>query len=106
MPWAGCFPKVGIPLARAAPCSLAAMYWLPILSAGLGDISFSHSHDQRYQLSRIQAGTLDYGYSHDAAGQVTGITGPASPVLEPGVEQLEVNPDSNQLTARGRRLQL
>ena len=44
-------------------------------SASLGSLSMTRSYDQRYQITRIQAGGLEYTYTRDKAGQVTGVSG-------------------------------
>lgn len=68
-------------------------------SASLGDLTLSRSYDQRYQVSRIQAGSLDYTYSLDQAGQVTGITGIPVSATTGGTETATISPDNNQLAA-------
>ena len=73
----------------------------PVQGMTLGGVNLSRSHDQRYQLSRIQAGSLDYSYSRNAAGQVTGIEGLATPVVASGSESSTIDASNNQLAVRG-----
>ena len=73
----------------------------PVQGMQLGNITQSRSYDQRYQLSRIQAGSLDSVYTRNAAGQVTGIEGLATPGVESGSESYTIDAASNQLAVRG-----
>ena len=66
-----------------------------------GVLPLTRTFDQRYQLNRIQAGTVDIQYTRDAAGQVTNVTGIAEPSLPVGSETYTVNSANNQMTARG-----
>ena len=52
-------------------------------------------------MSRIQAGSLDYSYSRNAAGQVTGIEGLATPRVASGSESSTIDATNNQLAVRG-----
>ena len=45
------------------------------------------------------AGSLDYTYSLDQAGQVTGITGIPVSATTGGTETATISPDNNQLAA-------
>ena len=69
----------------------------PVRSASLGSLTLSSSHDQRYQVSRIQAGGLDYTYTRDQAGQVTAIAGVPVPATTGATETATISPDNNQL---------
>ena len=72
----------------------------PVQSLTLGNgVQVERSYDQRYQVSRILADSADYGYSRDAAGQVTSISGIEEPNLENGLTTYAINPENNQLTA-------
>ena len=72
----------------------------PVQSLTLGNgVQAERSYDQRYQVSRILADSADYGYSRDAAGQVTSISGIEEPNLENGLTTYAINPENNQLTA-------
>ena len=73
----------------------------PVQGMQLGNITQSRSYDQRYQASRIQAGSLDSVYTRNAAGQVTGIEGLATPGVESGSESYTIDAASNQLAVRG-----
>ncbi len=70
----------------------------PMRSAQLGTLNLAKTFDQRYQLSRIQAGTLEYNYTRDAAGQVTGITGLPTPTTTGVAETATINPANNQIS--------
>ena len=45
----------------------------PLKSAALGSVSLTRNYDQRYNATRIKAGSLDYAYTRDAGGHVTSI---------------------------------
>ena len=66
-----------------------------------GVLPLTRTFDQRYQMSRIQAGNVDVQYTRDAAGRVTNVTGIAEPTLTVGTEAYSVNSSNNQMTARG-----
>ena len=66
--------------------------------ARLGTINLARTFDQRSQISHSQAGTLDYGYTRDAAGQVTGITAPPTPTTTGVTETAAINPANNQIS--------
>ncbi|PIE69735.1 MAG: hypothetical protein CSA21_00840 [Deltaproteobacteria bacterium] len=51
----------------------------PVKSAQLGSVSLLRSYDQRYQVSRIQAGTFDVTYERNPAGKVIETINAASP---------------------------
>jgi RHS repeat-associated protein len=70
----------------------------PVQGASLGSLSMTRSYDQRYQVTRIQAGGLDYTYTRDKAGQVTGVTNLPSPTTTGITETATISPDNNQLT--------
>ena len=72
----------------------------PVTGMRLGGVNLSRSYDQRYQASRIQAGSLDYVYTRNAAGQVTESKGLAVPAVESGSESYSIDAASNQLTVR------
>jgi len=84
----------GVPLAA----DIQYLPFGPVRSASLGSLSLTRSHDQRYQVSRIQAGGLDYTYTRDQAGQVTGITGVPVPAATGATETATISPDNNQVT--------
>ena len=74
----------------------------PVQSLTLGNgVQAERSYDQRYQVSRILADSADYGYSRDAAGQVTSISGIEEPNLENGLKTYAINSENNQLSAVG-----
>ncbi|KAB2888427.1 MAG: hypothetical protein F9K32_16560 [Desulfobulbaceae bacterium] len=70
----------------------------PLKSATLGSVSLSRTYDQRYNLSRITAGSLDYQYTRDAAGHVTKIDGIQAPATNSATTTYSYNQDNNQLT--------
>ena len=82
---------------------IARLPFGPIRSMNLrgGALPLTRTFDQRYQLNRIQAGSIDIQYTRDAAGQVTNVTGIAEPTLPVGGEAYTVNSANNQMTARG-----
>jgi len=70
----------------------------PVKSAMLGSIHLTKGHDQRYNVSRITAGSLDYVYTRNAGGFVTGISGPRMPTVTDNQSDYSYNPANNQLT--------
>ena len=82
---------------------IARLPFGPIRSMNLrgGALPLTRTFDQRYQLNRIQAGSIDIQYTRDAAGQVTNVTGIAESTLPVGSEAYSVNSANNQMTARG-----
>ena len=73
----------------------------PVKSATLGSLSLTRSYDQRYQISAIRAGAMQLGYTRDAAGQVTAVTGIEEPVATSATETFTIDPASNRMTAAG-----
>jgi len=71
----------------------------PMTAATLGSLSVSRGYDQRYQAVRLRTGSLEYGYTRDQAGQVTGVTNLPSPIITGTTETATISPDNNQLTA-------
>ena len=71
----------------------------PLKTATLGSINLSRRYDQRYNLTGIKAASLDYTYTRDAAGHVTGITGIPLPSTGDTSTASSYNPANNQLTA-------
>jgi RHS repeat-associated protein len=58
----------------------------------LGPLALTRSYDQRYQITGIQAGTvLNYGYTHDGAGNVETISGLPKPDFFPRLADLTYN---------------
>jgi len=70
----------------------------PLKSATLGSVNLTRAYDQRYNLSRISAGSLDYRYTRDAAGHVTRIDGVQIPTTDGTTTNYRYNQDNNQLT--------
>ena len=71
----------------------------PLKSATLGSVSLTRDYDQRYNVARITAGSLDYGYTRDAGGNVTNIAGIQVPTTAGEATDYSYNPANNQLTA-------
>ena len=64
----------------------------PAESMDLGPLALTRTYDQRYQLTGIQAGTvLNYGYTHDGAGNVETISGLPKPDFFPRLADLTYN---------------
>jgi RHS repeat-associated protein len=70
----------------------------PLKSATLGSVNLSKTYDQRYNLSRITAGSFDYQYTRDTAGHVTRIDGIQIPATTSTTAAYSYNHDNNQLT--------
>ena len=70
----------------------------PLQAATLGSVNLTRSYDQRYNVSRIKAGSFDYTYTRDAGGHVTGITGIQPPTTSGDTINYSYNPANNQLT--------
>jgi len=70
----------------------------PLKAATLGSVNLIRSYDQRYNISRIKAGSFDYTYTRDAAGHVTGISGIQPPTTSGEAINYSYNPANNQLT--------
>jgi RHS repeat-associated protein len=70
----------------------------PLKTATLGSVSLNRDYDQRYNVARIAAGSLDYGYTRDAGGNVTKIAGIQIPTTAGGTIEYNYNPANNQLT--------
>ncbi|WP_028578878.1 RHS repeat-associated core domain-containing protein [Desulfogranum japonicum] len=60
---------------RTVVSSVTHMPFGPLNSALLGNILMSREYDQRYNLTSLQADTLNYTYEYDKEGHITGITG-------------------------------
>ncbi|MFH0783494.1 MAG: RHS repeat-associated core domain-containing protein [Pseudomonadota bacterium] len=71
----------------------------PLKSATLGSVNLSRAHDQRYNTSRITAGTFDYVYTRNAGGNVTSIANYQVPSVAGGQSDYSYNSTNNQLTA-------
>ena len=86
-----------------APLASAVQYlpFGPVTSATLGAVSLSKTFDQRYQVSRIQAGAFDAQYVRDAAGRVVSVTGLIEPDLTPGTTTTTVNSAGNRVATVG-----
>jgi RHS repeat-associated protein len=64
----------------------------PLKSMDLGPLALTRSYDQRFQVTGIQAGTvLNYGYTHDGAGNVETISGLPQPDFFPRLTDLTYN---------------
>jgi RHS repeat-associated protein len=64
----------------------------PVTSMDLGPLALTRTYDQRYQVTGIQAGTvLNYGYTHDGAGNVETISGLPKPDFFPRLADLTYN---------------
>ena len=84
----------GVPLAS----SIEYLPFGPVKRATLGTLSLGRSYDRRYQVSRIQAGPLDYTYTRDKAGQVLAVTNLPSPTTADITETAAIEGDSNRIT--------
>ena len=84
----------GVPLAS----SIEYLPFGPVKRATLGTLSLGRSYDRRYQVSRIQAGPLDYTYTRDKAGQVLAVTNLPSPTTAAITETAAIEGDSNRIT--------
>lgn len=51
----------------------------PVKTLSTGTVTQTRTYDQRYQISRIQAGSLDLAYTRDLSGKVTAINGMPAP---------------------------
>jgi len=71
----------------------------PLKSATLGSVNLSRAHDQRYNTSRITAGTFDYVYTRNGGGNVTSIANFQVPSVAGGRSDYSYNSTNNQLTA-------
>jgi len=78
--------------------SISRLPFGPVKSAMLGSINLAKGYDQRYNVSRITAGSLDYVYTRNAGGFVTGISGPRMPTVTDNQSDYSYNPANNQLT--------
>ena len=76
----------------------------PEYSKTLGATTLVRSYDQRYQLTRIQAGQLDIHYTLDAAGRVTIADGIPEPTVEAGTWSFFIEGASNRIYAVGPKL--
>jgi len=65
-------------------------------SATLGSLDLVRAFDQRYQVSRIQPGSLDLQYTRDAAGRVSTVVNQPIPATGNAMTAT-VSPDSNRL---------
>jgi YD repeat-containing protein len=64
----------------------------PVKSMDLGPLVLTRTYDQRYKITGIQAGTvLNYGYTHDGAGNVETISGLPNPDFFPRLTDLTYN---------------
>ncbi|MBU1986079.1 MAG: RHS domain-containing protein, partial [Proteobacteria bacterium] len=70
----------------------------PLASASLGIINLTRSYDQRYNISRIKAAGLDFIYTRDAEGHVSGISGITAPTTSGTTTDYSYDPTNNQLT--------
>lgn len=70
----------------------------PLKTATLGSINLTKDFDQRYNLAKIKAGSLDYAFTRDAGGDVTKITGIQTPTTTDDSVDYSYNPLNNQLT--------
>lgn len=77
--------------------NIVSLPYGPVTSATLGSVNLTRSYNQRYQMSRLQAGSLDSAYSRDQAGRVTGITNIPGPAAETFTTTATIHPDNNQL---------
>lgn len=77
--------------------NIAHLPYGPVTSATLGSVNLTRSYDQRYQMSRLQAGSLDSTYTRDQAGRVTGITNIPGPTAETFTTTATIHPNNNQL---------
>ena len=75
----------------------------PLKTATLGSVSLSRDYDQRYNVARIKAGSLDYTYTRDAGGNVTKIAGIQVPTTTGETIEYSYNPANNQLTEAAPR---
>ena len=73
----------------------------PLKTATLGSTMLTKGYDQRYNLSSIQAGTLNRSYTLDAEGHVTGIDNLTSPTPAALSEDYIYDLASNKLNSRG-----
>jgi YD repeat-containing protein len=71
----------------------------PVQAATLGAVPLVRSYDQRYNVARIKAGGLDFAYSRDGGGHVTGIAGIQAPAVATDQSDYSYNAANNQLTA-------
>ena len=58
------------------------------------------NYDQRYNLTAIQGGGLDYQYSHDLAGRVKSISGVLQPYITAGSNNITYQEDSNHINVQ------
>jgi RHS repeat-associated protein len=85
----------GTPLVTAA----AHLPFGPLKSATLGSVNLTRNYDQRYNASKIKAGSaLEYDFTRDAGGHVTGIAGIQDPTAAARTSNYLYNPANNQLT--------
>ncbi|MDR3631701.1 MAG: RHS repeat-associated core domain-containing protein, partial [Desulfocapsaceae bacterium] len=71
----------------------------PVKAARLASTNLTRTYDQRYSVSAIKAGGADFGFSRDAGGNVTGITGVQAPTLTAETIDYSYNAANNQITA-------
>ncbi|MDP3478236.1 MAG: RHS repeat-associated core domain-containing protein [Desulfoprunum sp.] len=71
----------------------------PLKSASFGSVNLTRDYDQRYNITKIKAGSLDYIYTRDAGGNVSKIAGIQAPTTAGVAIDYTYNPANNQLTA-------
>jgi RHS repeat-associated protein len=72
----------------------------PLKSATLGAVDLTRGYDQRYDLAKIQAGSLNYIYSRDAEGHVTAIENLPAPTVTNLTVDYSYGPDNNRLSQK------
>jgi RHS repeat-associated protein len=71
----------------------------PLKAATLGSVNLTREYDQRYNVMRIRAGGLDYGYTRNAGGNVTSIDNSPAPTVEGGQTDYQYDSANNRLTS-------
>ncbi|MBM9512730.1 RHS repeat-associated core domain-containing protein [Desulfogranum marinum] len=72
----------------------------PLKSATLGSTNLNRNFDQRYNLTSIAAGTMQYTYSRDAEGHVTGIDNISPPTVVPESATYNYGEGTNQINSK------